>query len=273
MNDEQKRIAYKAIDSSVEASTARQVIRYVMECELWNQDTISPSNAYLEKKYGWSNDTTKVAISKAKKSQFITTTGYGKNRCFELNIGFLKGEMAKVFQKSLRPRADFSDVLPERLANTLANGQANSSANLLANSFTGENGLTEPQNYQIEGDNSNNSNNNKITETKVSTFEGKSLTTDEDYEIVSDTPERKKTERKDKGALALREKLYTLFEKEFDVRPTPHVADYLRILDAMKRLNEKQILELVEEGIDSGKKKTVREALTAREVDIYLQNN
>lgn len=119
------------------------------------------------------------------------------------------------------------------------------------------------------------SNSEKNTETKVSSssLEDKSITTDEEYEIVSDTPERKKTERKDKGALALREKLYTLFEKELGARPTTHVADYLRILDAMKRLNEKQILELVEDGIDSGKKKTVREALTAREVDIYLQNN
>lgn len=273
MKEEQKRIAYKAIDDNVEASTARQIIRYVMECELWKQDTISPSIEYLAKKYTWSKDTTKVAISKAKKSQFITTTGYGKNRCFELNVGHLKAKMAEAYQKTLRPVADFSDVLPEGKTNTLANSSANSLANTLANSFTGENSSTEPQNHQNGGDNNNNSNNNKITETKVSTFGGKSLTTDEEYEIVPDTPQKEKKERKDKGALALREKLYTLFEKELGVRPTTHVADYLRILDAMKRLNEKQILELVEDGIDSGKKKTVREALTAREVDIYLQNN
>lgn len=160
MKEEQKRIAYKAIDDNVEASTARQIIRYVMECELWKQDTISPSIEYLAKKYTWSKDTTKVAISKAKKSQFITTTGYGKNRCFELNVGHLKAKMAEAYQKTLRPVADFSDVLPEGKTNTLANTLANSSANTLANSFTGENGSTEPQNHQNEGDNSNNNNYN-----------------------------------------------------------------------------------------------------------------
>ena len=260
MNQEQKLIAYKAIDSNVEDSTARQVIRYVMECELWNQDTISPSNEYLEKKYGWSKDTTLVAISKAKKSQFITTTGYGKNRCFELNIGFLKGEMAKVFQKSLRPVADFSDVLP----NTLPKRLPNSSPNTLPNTFSTENGSTKPQNTEIEGYNSINHNDN---EENVKTF---GLTS---FEVVSDTQPKEKTQPKNKEALALREKLYDLFEVEYEVRPTINMGDYVRVVTAKKSLTDKQILELVEDRLN-GKKppKTVREALTDRAIDIYLQN-
>ena len=134
-----------------------------MECELWGQDTVSPSNEYLAKKFGWSTDTVKVAISKAKKSQFITTSGYGKKKCFELNVGFLKGEMAKIYQKTLRPVADFSD-LPGVPANTLAN--------TLANSLDEEYGLTEPQNDKSDAYNNNNNNNNLATLGKAEELRG-----------------------------------------------------------------------------------------------------
>jgi hypothetical protein len=166
MTPKQKILAYKAIDENVEHTTARQIIRYVLECELWGQDTVSPDNKHLSKKYGWSLDTVKVAISKAKKSQFITTTGYGKGRCLELNVSFLKGKMAEIYQKTLFPKHDFSDILlihkpvANTLANTLANTSANTLANTLANSFSSKNGLTEPQNQKKGGDNNNNNNNN-----------------------------------------------------------------------------------------------------------------
>ena len=108
MDAKTKHLAYKAIYENVQQSTARVIIRYVMECELWQQDTVSPSNKYLSEKFGWTEETVKVAISIAKKSQFITTTGYGKKRCLELNISFLKGKMAEVFQKSF---SDFFKTL------------------------------------------------------------------------------------------------------------------------------------------------------------------
>lgn len=118
MDKNQKILAYKAIDINVSDSTARQVIRYVMECELWGQDTVSPARGYLAKKYGWTISTEDSALKIAKKSQFITTTGYGKTRCLELNVSFLKGKMAEIFQKSIRPKVDFSDVLPQTLPQT-----------------------------------------------------------------------------------------------------------------------------------------------------------
>lgn len=159
MNPEQKLLANRAIDESVEDTTARQIIRYVMECELWAQDSVSPSNEHLCKKYGWTPSTLLSAISRAKKSQFITTTGYGKKRCFELNVAFLKGKMAEQYQKTLRPRADFSDILPPP-PNTLPNSLPKTSHNTLPKTFSSENGLTEGQNLKKEGDNNNNSNNN-----------------------------------------------------------------------------------------------------------------
>lgn len=163
MDEQQKFLANKAIEENVEDTTARQVIRYVMACELWGQDTISPSNEYLGKKYGWSNDTTKVAISKAKKSQFITTTGYGKKRCLELNVGFLKGKMAEMYQKSLKPRADFSDVLPNTLPTTLPNGSPNS----LPNSFGEENSVPKPQNEENGGYSNRNKNRNNTANADI----------------------------------------------------------------------------------------------------------
>jgi len=156
MEKYQKILAYKAIDENIDHTTARQIVRYVMECELWRQDTVSPSNEYLAKKYGWNLETTKVAISKAKKSQFITTTGYGKKRCLELNVSFLKGKMAEIYQKEIKTPVNFSDVVPSQLANGLANTLANG----LANTFSDKNGSTTDKTAILEGDNNNSNNNN-----------------------------------------------------------------------------------------------------------------
>ena len=155
MNKQQKLIAYIAINGNITDTTARQIVRYVMECELWNQDTVSPTNEHLAQKYKWTVDTVKVAISKAKKSQFITTTGYGKKRCLELNVSFLKGKMAEAYQKTLKPKVDFSDVLPEP-PNTLPN--------TLPNTFSSKNGLTKGEKAFLGGYNNNNNNNNNMRE-------------------------------------------------------------------------------------------------------------
>ena len=107
MDRKAKLLAYEAIDENIKDSTARQIVRYVFECEVFGQDTIKPSNAYLAEKYNWDKkaikektrlNTTITAIKLAKKSQFITTTGRGRKRCLELNVGFLKGKMAEVAQ-------------------------------------------------------------------------------------------------------------------------------------------------------------------------------
>lgn len=115
MNPEQKYIANLAIDRWCKDSTARQIVRYVMECELWGQDTINPTNTYLAGKYGWTMNTIETAIKLAKKSQFITTTGSRKTRRFELNVGFLKGKMAEIVAQKPLKNTSFDDVLPPYL--------------------------------------------------------------------------------------------------------------------------------------------------------------
>ena len=111
MDRKTKALAYQAIDENVKDTTARQIIRYVMECELNGFDTIRPTNSQIAKKYGWTLNTTKVAIAKAKKSQFITTTGRDKSRTFELNVQFLKGKMGEIQAK--KPLKKNSNLLAE----------------------------------------------------------------------------------------------------------------------------------------------------------------
>ena len=113
MNRQEKLLANQAIEENVKDSTARKIIRWVMECEINGFDTEYPTNQYLAKKFGWSLNTTKTAVSKAKQSGFITLTGTNKYRTFELNVQFLKGKMAEILAK--RPpkkNLDFSDILP-----------------------------------------------------------------------------------------------------------------------------------------------------------------
>jgi len=93
------------------------------------------------------------------------------------------------------------------------------------------------------------------------------------FSIEIDEPEKVTRKPKDKTALALREELYTIFEKERGVRPTPTFSDYNQVLNALKRLTKAQIIDMVERDVNYTQKRTVREILTARGVDIYLQEN
>lgn len=95
----------------------------------------------------------------------------------------------------------------------------------------------------------------------------------EEIKIVPDDLVKANARKKEPGVLALRDKLYDMFEKEKDVRPTPHAGDYQMVKAAMNRLTQKQIIDLVEEKLEDGKVRTVREALSPRSVDIYLQDN
>ena len=159
MNDETKILANQAIEENVQDTTARQIIRYVMECEINGFDTIRPTNKHIAEKYGWSLETVRVAISKAKKSQFITTTGRNKSRTFELNVQFLKGKMGEIKAKKPLNRSAF--VLEELsevadLPNTLPNGLPNTLPNTLPNNL--------PNAEQGANNNSNNnSNNNNVS--------------------------------------------------------------------------------------------------------------
>jgi len=103
----------------------------------------------------------------------------------------------------------------------------------------------------------------KKAETKVSELP---------FLVVEETTKVVKPPR-DKRAWELREKLYTMFEKDTGARPTPTMADYVRIVEALKSLEPKHIEEMVENALSYGGEKTVREVLTSRKIDIYRQEN
>jgi len=109
MTDEKNKIlAYRAIDENVSDITARKIVRYVMECEIWGQDTVAPTNLYLAKKFKWKDSTVRNAIYLAKKSNFISTTGNVRNRCLELSLGFLRGKMAEIYQRDTGKLSGFN---------------------------------------------------------------------------------------------------------------------------------------------------------------------
>lgn len=92
------------------------------------------------------------------------------------------------------------------------------------------------------------------------------------FEVVNDEPEKKKNPPRDKAALRLRAKLYDVFAKEYGHYPVMSAADYYRVLAALKRIKEKDVITLVEDGVSQGKR-TVSECLTDRAITIYLQDN
>lgn len=92
------------------------------------------------------------------------------------------------------------------------------------------------------------------------------------FKVVPDEPQKVRPLR-DKEAFKLRGVLYGMFEEEFGVPPTPHMGDYTRVVAALKRLKPKEVIEMICDALDTGKKRTVREILTDRAIDIYLQDN
>lgn len=91
------------------------------------------------------------------------------------------------------------------------------------------------------------------------------------YEIVKDQQKVKVV--RDNRAMQLRGTLYRMFEKENGVSPVPNQGDYVRVLEALKYLKDTEIIDLVEDALEDGKKKTVREMLSARSIDVYRQEN
>ena len=134
MEDQNRLLAYQAIDENTKDSTVAKICKWVFEMEINGADTIRPSDRYFMDKFGWTNGTTRVAISEAKKSGFITTVGRGSARTFELNVQFLKGKMGEIVaKKPLRKTLNLEDlsVLPNNLPNNLPNkmGQNNRGEN------------------------------------------------------------------------------------------------------------------------------------------------
>ena len=194
MKKEVKMLAYNAISDNVEDTTARTIIKYVMECELFGQDIISPTNNYLATKFGWKIETVRVAISKAKKSQFITTTGKRNNRCFELNVGHLKGKMAEINQK--KPlKSDLFEVLERGLNLSLPNDVPND----VPNDRFLKNGSSKVNLDTFLLDNNNNNNNN-INKEKIYKKE-KNISDENEIENISvprDVVKKRKVPEKEK---------------------------------------------------------------------------
>ena len=116
MDEQTKFLAYEAIDENVKDTTAREVIKYVLECEVYgSMYVLKMSNTYLKntifvdeqtKAPRWNDMTLRKAIQLAKKSQFITTTGRDRTRTFELNMQFLKGKMAEIVAREAVGKID-----------------------------------------------------------------------------------------------------------------------------------------------------------------------
>lgn len=94
-------------------------------------------------------------------------------------------------------------------------------------------------------------------------------------EIVSEEGAEvpKKQRRKDKSALATMYDCYRRIESSLGVKPTETYADYLRVLEAKKILQDSDITTMVEDALAIGKARTLREMLTTRAIDIYRQEN
>lgn len=93
-------------------------------------------------------------------------------------------------------------------------------------------------------------------------------------EVVLDKPLKTRREPLNKEVLALREQCYDLLEEEWGTRNTPNQGDYFSLIRALKKLDEAQIKEVVEDGLSRKNPiRTLREALTDRNVDMYLQDN
>ena len=71
MEEQNRLLAYQAIDENLKDSTAREICKWVFEMEVNGSETICPSNKYFAQKFGWTIKTTEVAVSRAKNLSLI----------------------------------------------------------------------------------------------------------------------------------------------------------------------------------------------------------
>lgn len=86
-------------------------------------------------------------------------------------------------------------------------------------------------------------------------------------------PPRRVAPPKDQRAILIRDKLYSILEADNGITPTMHMGDYVRVTEALKTLSPDQIVEMFEEAVSAKTVHTVREVFTARNIDIYRQEN
>lgn len=87
-------------------------------------------------------------------------------------------------------------------------------------------------------------------------------------------PPKKKYARRGSPVWELREQLYKTLEADTGQAPTPNLGDYTRIDAALKAgLSEKDVVQMFEDALADRKIRTVREAFSDRQIDIYKQDN
>lgn len=265
MSPEQKYVANLAIDRWCKDSTARQIVRYVMECELWGQDTINPTNAYLANKYGWTMNTIESAIKLAKKSQFITTTGARKTRRFELNVGFLKGKMAEIVAQKPLKNTTFDDVLPQQLPPNLPPQLPPVEPPLIISGY----GLPTSQKDENEGDSNKNKNKN------IGALEDE-LRVVEVSSSEEDAPPKKE---KDVQAERAAKYWFAKCQEEIGQSPSGGIAKHLKVIkDARKSLSYPQIREMIDAWFENESQEPhemiqITRCLSSFQIDKYLAEN
>ena len=162
------------LDENVKESLARDIIRYTLECEL--HSVPSPGNRkYLSKHFTkkgkkWTPEIASKAVSYAKKTELIGTTGRGKFRQLELNVQKIRTCIATAKAKYSgiiygKKFPDFSDNFMdfyETRKNNQGNIEGNIQGNIQGNIETKENGSTKPAIEEKPWYNNNKDNSNYI---------------------------------------------------------------------------------------------------------------
>lgn len=120
MNDisltgKEKRDLEKTVLHVLTASTpdngARKILLYFYKLNktMTKYGVMNPSNKYLSKHFGWTDDTLRAHLCMAKKTGFLTITGYGEARVFDFNQALLE-EKTMLF---LQQKAEMTSQLSE----------------------------------------------------------------------------------------------------------------------------------------------------------------
>jgi hypothetical protein len=105
MEPKTKMLALRAIDENCESAGSKIVVEWVMDHELGNQDGVA-LDRYLFNKNIKDKNMIEDLIKSAVESSFISITGSGASRTFELNLQFLKGKMAEIVAREAVGKID-----------------------------------------------------------------------------------------------------------------------------------------------------------------------
>lgn len=109
-----RELAFKTIDDCVEESTARAIIQWVYTKEVEDEEyPLEATNEDIAKHFGWTDNTTRTALSEAKASGFIMVIGFGTKRTIELNRQALKEKMKERASRFAKRKPSFVEDCKE----------------------------------------------------------------------------------------------------------------------------------------------------------------